>query len=72
MLVSGEHKAKTLQNAFEGPPSGDVPRIFPSVPRKRGGAFRRGRRLNDDHKHTLKQRFRQVDVWITSHPVDVI
>lgn len=25
-----------------------------------------------EFKHTLKQRFRQVDVWITSHPVDVI
>ena len=23
-------------------------------------------------KQTLKQRFNQVDVWITSHPVDVI
>ncbi len=25
-----------------------------------------------EFKQTLKQRFRQVDVWITSHPVDVI
>ncbi len=25
-----------------------------------------------EFKKTLKQRFKQVDVWITSHPVDVI
>ena len=25
-----------------------------------------------EFKLTLKQRFKQVDVWITSHPVDVI
>jgi len=25
-----------------------------------------------EFKQTLKQRFKQVDVWITSHPVDVI
>jgi hypothetical protein len=25
-----------------------------------------------DFKQTLKKRFKQVDVWITSHPVDVI
>jgi len=25
-----------------------------------------------EFKQSLKQRFRQVDVWITSHPLDVI
>ena len=25
-----------------------------------------------EFKQTLKQRFKQLDVWITSHPVDVI
>ena len=25
-----------------------------------------------EFKATLKERFKQVDVWITSHPVDVI
>jgi hypothetical protein len=25
-----------------------------------------------EFKKTLKERFNQVDVWITSHPVDVI
>ena len=28
LLVSGEHKAKTLQKAFEGPPSNDSPASF--------------------------------------------
>jgi hypothetical protein len=30
------------------------------------------RQFFKEYKRTLKQRFNQLDVWITSHPVDVI
>jgi len=30
------------------------------------------RQFFTEFKHRLKQRFQQLDVWITSHPVDVI
>ena len=60
-LVHGswEHEAATFRD--------NLTRFFVDVP-----DLPEHRAFFKDFKQTLKQRFRQVDVWITSHLVDVI
>ena len=56
---SWEHEGATFRD--------NLTRFFVDVPdRPEHRAF------FQSFKQTLKQRFQQVDVWITSHPVDVI
>ena len=45
----------------------NLPRFFVDVP-----DVPEHRQFFKEFKNRLKQRFQQLDVWITSHPVDVI
>ena len=60
-LVLGiwEHEGETYRD--------NLTRFFVDVP-----DLPEHRAFFKEFKQTLKQRFRQVDVWITSHPLDVI
>lgn len=63
-------ETQTVQGAWESEGAlyrDNLTRFFVDVP-----DLPEHRAFFKEFKQTLKQRFNQLDVWITSHPVDVI